>query len=267
MPPPPRPAQVVPIRRSASYRQPSGSSRRVVVGGLSESDSSSDYAMSDRDATSRAHRSSASRPNLLLMKSTSYTTARDKKIIESSRGRRYSYLSQHSAHSDADKSRAAEQYQDHVSGRSTTANVGGSGRSRLTEEALDRAATAGIKQSRRSGSGHRSRPSVSRSRAGSSREGSHVSRTGAGAVEPLKIRLDASKGYNLEFSGNMDGKSIKMQPGENGMAEVIIGSSRETRYVQGGSVRSSKSGAGPGGGRASKRSSMGMRRSNTNYEG
>ena len=269
MPPPPRPAKVFPIRRSASHRQASGSSRRAVVGDHYKYDSSSDYELSDRDATSRLHGRSASRPTIPPTKSTSYSTARDKKIVETSKGRHYSYLSQNSARTNADKSSAAEQYQDNVSGRSTTANVGSSRRSRLTEEALDRAAAAGTKESRSSESGHPSWPSVSRSRAGSSREGSHVSKSGASAVEPFKIRLDASKGYNLEFSGNMDGRSMSMQPGENGMAEVIIGSSRrEIRYEQGGSMRSSKSGAGPGGGgRTSRRSSMGMRRSVTLDEG
>ena len=86
-----------------------------------------------------------------------------------------------------------------------------------------------------------------RSKAGSERStktaGSGSSRTSMQPDGSVRLRVDASKG--IEFSGDMEGRTIGVVPGKGGMAEVTIraaaGGGRETVY--GGSKSSGGSGS------------------------
>lgn len=88
---------------------------------------------------------------------------------------------------------------------------------------------------------HRSRHSVNLST--HDEEKSHISRAADGS---LRIRMDAHDGTTIEFSGDMDGRTISLKPAEEGgAAELVIGGPRgEKRY--GGSIRSSTAASGSG---------------------
>lgn len=94
---------------------------------------------------------------------------------------------------------------------------------------------------------HRSRHSVNNlSTHDEGDEGSRVSRAQDGS---LRIRMDARDGTTIEFSGDMEGRTISLRPAEEGgAAELVIGGARgEKRY--GGSIRS---GTASGSGRTSR---------------
>jgi hypothetical protein len=43
----------------------------------------------------------------------------------------------------------------------------------------------------------------------------------------IRLRADRKAPLSLQFEGDMEGRTLRLVPGENGMTEVVIGSSRE----------------------------------------
>ncbi|KAF1988737.1 hypothetical protein K402DRAFT_419096 [Aulographum hederae CBS 113979] len=96
----------------------------------------------------------------------------------------------------------------------------------LTESALKRASRGSDTPS------GRSIPVTASSRGDrSSRISTSASQTQIAGAEGVKLKIDTSAGFNFAIDGDMEGRTINMvqRPGE-GMAELVIGSKRETSY-------------------------------------
>ncbi|TKA78754.1 hypothetical protein B0A49_04705 [Cryomyces minteri] len=265
MMPPPR---TLPARRpstrhsiSSSSRQPASHSSRDPLRSdtgreTSRLDSNrnhlpSDHFDSDRTIRETRRASSSRRPNLAntgtssdKTKSTSYSNSSGSARIqvESRSGRRMSYMGHEKRlELEAQQRRRkdeAERYQDEVRGVPTP---------QITAETLRAQAKRGSAPSdiSISAASHHSRSSRVSLSSGSKGVGPSKN------AEGFTIKLDASAGINLEFDGDMDGRTISLRPQQDGsgMAELVIGSSnrdrdRETRYLKGGSARSGASGGG-----------------------
>jgi hypothetical protein len=61
--------------------------------------------------------------------------------------------------------------------------------------------------------------------------------------DEIRLRVDASAPLSLAFNGDMAGRTLRMVPAENGMADIIIGGSREEDSTYHGSERGSERGA------------------------
>ncbi|OCK85590.1 hypothetical protein K432DRAFT_18831 [Lepidopterella palustris CBS 459.81] len=120
-----------------------------------------------------------------------------------------------------DKKRDAELYQQRIRGDAVPA---------LTEQALKAAkrssrvpsgeSDAGSTRSKNSSHDKASRISVSNR--------TNITNTANGEI---KMRIDPSTSINLEFTGDMEGRTIRLAPADDGMAELIIGSSRGTEAI------------------------------------
>jgi hypothetical protein len=57
--------------------------------------------------------------------------------------------------------------------------------------------------------------------------------TNGGGNGEVRIRVDASAPLSLQFNGDMEGRTLQINPAENGMADIVIGNSRgeENSYV------------------------------------
>ncbi|KAK4980847.1 hypothetical protein LTR66_010328 [Elasticomyces elasticus] len=188
---------------------------------------------SDRTIRIRDRRTSSSRrPSLTntdssgRTKATSYSNSSGSaKIItiESNGGRRLSYYG-HEKRSELERmKREVEAYQDAVRG-DTLPNVMAEDLRRQKRLSISGPSniSAGSQRSQRS------RRSTS-----SKDEGSRLSKT----LEGIRIRLDGKDGgTTIEFSGDMDGRTIQVRPQEEGGgAEFVIGgpSGRDKRYSEG----------------------------------
>jgi len=70
------------------------------------------------------------------------------------------------------------------------------------------------------------------SRISQASQSNHTTLSNSGNGE-IKMRIDASTGVNLEFVGDMEGRTIRLNPdGDTGFAELVIGAARgkETAY-------------------------------------
>ncbi|KAL2358928.1 hypothetical protein BJ546DRAFT_32940 [Cryomyces antarcticus] len=214
----------------------------------------SDHFDSDRTIHETRRASSSRRPSLAntstssdKTKPTSYSNSSGSARIqvESRSGRRMSYMG-HEKRLELEaqqrrRKEEAERYQDEVRGVPAP---------QITVETLRAQAKRG------SASRSRAPSDISISAASHHSRSSRVSlSSGSKGVGPSKnaegftIKLDASAGINLEFDGDMDGRTISLRPQQDGsgMAKLVIGSSnrgrdRETRYLKGGSARSGASG-------------------------
>jgi hypothetical protein len=57
--------------------------------------------------------------------------------------------------------------------------------------------------------------------------------TNGGGNGEIRLRVDASAPLSLQFNGDMEGRTLQINPAENGMADIVIGNSRgeENSYV------------------------------------
>jgi hypothetical protein len=49
----------------------------------------------------------------------------------------------------------------------------------------------------------------------------------------IRLRVDASAPLSLSFNGDMEGRTLRMIPAENGMADIVIGSRNGDSTYQG----------------------------------
>ncbi|KAI9809986.1 MAG: hypothetical protein M1827_006753 [Pycnora praestabilis] len=218
MPPP----QTIPISRRPSVRHsatPSSGRDIHRQGAFEYPDAGVTMMPTERSRPSRPEESSRSRrPSLATShdsgrKPSSYTNASDsaKITVGSSSRRRASYYGNERPLDLDRKQREAEAYQE-----SFTKPV-----IPLTADAL-RAA----RRNNRLGSS-----SGSQSRASSSREGSEgKTRSGMSGIasrsetsEGITMRFNTNAGVKLDFAGDLEGRTITVKPGEDGLAELSIG--------------------------------------------
>ncbi|KAF1937944.1 hypothetical protein EJ02DRAFT_39347 [Clathrospora elynae] len=87
------------------------------------------------------------------------------------------------------------------------------------------------------------------SHSGSSHEGSDKqSQSNRTAVtsngnKEIRLRVDASAPLSLSFNGDMEGRTLRMIPAENGMADIVIGGSRGSESTYQSSERGSVAGS------------------------
>ncbi|KAF2681763.1 hypothetical protein K458DRAFT_444602 [Lentithecium fluviatile CBS 122367] len=55
--------------------------------------------------------------------------------------------------------------------------------------------------------------------------------TNSGGNGDIRLRVDASAPLSLQFNGDMEGRTLQINPAEDGMAEIVIGSSRGEESV------------------------------------
>ncbi|KZF21720.1 hypothetical protein L228DRAFT_158542 [Xylona heveae TC161] len=212
MPPP----STIPNRRPSIRHSATTSSAREIL--RSEATERNDPGHADRlRRDSSEHSSRPRRPSLLSnegRKAASYMNAHGtaRISVEGPGRRRATYYGAEKAKDLETKQKEAEAYQEAVT-KSTP----------LTADAL-----GATRQSRRSQSGSRSRASSSRD--GSdlrTRSGSAVAQSDAGSIT---MRINAG---TVELSGDFDGRTISLIPGEDGApAELSIGRPRP-RYLDG----------------------------------
>ncbi len=219
MPPP----QAIPTRRPSMRHTATTASGRDVHRrtAIDPSDAGATVTL-DQSRQASKESSRSRRPSLASAsssrKSTSYANASGsaKISVESASRRRASYYG-HERRNDLERrQRDAEEYQDTIT--KTTP---------LTAEAL-RAARRG---SNRSGS------DAGNSRTGSSKESSGIkTRSGSEVVhseaDNFTMRFSTAAGVKLDFSGDMEGRTISLKPADDGgHAELTVGSKPKSRYV------------------------------------
>ncbi|KAI9795627.1 MAG: hypothetical protein M1835_005412 [Candelina submexicana] len=219
MPPP----QVVPARRPSVRHATTTASGRDIHRRVAVDPSDAGATVThDRSRQASKESSRSRRPSLASAsssrKSTSYANANGSARIsvESASRRRASYYG-HERRNDLERrQRDAEEYQDTIT--KTTP---------LTAEAL-RAARRGT---------NRGNSDAGNSRTDSSKEGSGIrTRSGSEVVnseaDNFTMRFSTAAGVKLDFSGDMEGRTISLKPGDDGAhAELSIGSRPKPRYV------------------------------------
>ena len=79
------------------------------------------------------------------------------------------------------------------------------------------------------------------SHSGSSGSDRHTAVTSNGGNE-IRLRVDANAPLSLQFNGDMEGRTMQLIPGEDGMAELVISGNRDNESAYHGSERDSISG-------------------------
>ncbi|KAG9193301.1 hypothetical protein G6011_03336 [Alternaria panax] len=79
------------------------------------------------------------------------------------------------------------------------------------------------------------------SHSGSSGSDRHTAVTSNGNNE-IRLRVDANAPLSLQFNGDMDGRTMRLIPGEDGMAELVISGNPDSESAYNGSERGSISG-------------------------
>jgi hypothetical protein len=83
-----------------------------------------------------------------------------------------------------------------------------------------------VETSRSKGSDKASRVSVS----------NRTTMTNGGSGGEIRLRVDASAPLNLQFNGDMEGRTLQIQPLEDGMADIVIGNPGSEYRSERGSV-------------------------------
>ncbi|KAI9657386.1 MAG: hypothetical protein M1821_003068 [Bathelium mastoideum] len=224
---------------------PTYNRRRSYIGPSSTSYDAANAAIAGEDPFTDDRRASQPRPRARRTESASSAAAQPREMYEFDDRRQQAIVD--------DRAYAAERYQE------------------ATKRSAGNAAAQAPPQSLRP-------PPIQRtpSKAGSERSGVSSSRASVQPDGSIRFRVDTSRG--IEFSGDIEGRTINLVGGEGGMADVVIGaagSARETVYssVGGGGSRSgdggraggsraggSSTGGSSAGGRGQAMSGGGMRR-------
>lgn len=91
----------------------------------------------------------------------------------------------------------------------------------------ERVHEAALRRASRAASGH-SETGSSRSDERKSRvsQSARTNMTGGGGNSEIRLRVDASAPLSLSFNGDMEGRTLQINPAEGGMADIVIGSGR-----------------------------------------
>lgn len=76
---------------------------------------------------------------------------------------------------------------------------------------------------------HRSSSSDSSGSEGSDRDRSNHYVAASNGSNEIRLRVDSSAPFGLQFDGDMEGRTLQLIPAENGMADIVIGHARDGR--------------------------------------